>query len=183
MDVLSPPQIQISIRLCPQANNCRFKDVKDLRFGADDGWVTLQNPSIKIFFYFIHRNPEAACCQVSCSELLQLCHWLLQRNTAVSEQAWLITCGCTGSKMLNDWWPSSFLLPQLKTTPLPSVISPFKDSILFFFFKALLWCNVSSFVLCWRPCCVFSCRLPQTARWRPDPSGCPLSHWHYDPPQ
>lgn len=37
--VLSPPQIQMFRPFCPQVNNCRFEDVKDLCFGAADTWV------------------------------------------------------------------------------------------------------------------------------------------------
>lgn len=158
MDVFSPPQIQVAMSLCPQVNTCRFKDVKDLCFGADDTWVTYFKPlKLKRSSFFICWKPDAACGKASPSELLQLCQWWLQKNRAVSpptlrplpKQGWLIIC--IGSKVVTDSWPSSFLLPQLKTTPLPSVISPFKLKLLFFLIAFCiylfwcLWCHVFFF--------------------------------------
>lgn len=77
-------------------------------------------------------RPAETLYKVSPSELLQWCHWWLQRNTAVSPVKLLKLCLnrvdwqsavlMWGVKPWNDLWPSSFLLPQPKTTPFPLVI-------------------------------------------------------------
>lgn len=96
-------------------------------------------------------------CKVSPSQLLQWCHWWLQRNTTVSPVKLFRTLPDWQSAVLmwqvkpqNDLWPSSFLLPQPKTTPLPLVISPFKAVVRFniccFGVLCVFWCLLHVFL-------------------------------------
>lgn len=114
-------------------------------------WSRVSRALQTLKFHYSFWSAETLC-KVSPSQLLQWCHWWWQRNTAVSpvklfrtlpEQGRL-TISCFDVKPRNDLWPSSFLLPQPKTTPLPLVINPFKAVVRF---------NISCFgVLCvfWR---------------------------------
>lgn len=132
MDVLSPPQTQTAMSLCPQVNTCRFKDVKDLCFIADDTWVTyFKALKWKHSSFFICWNPLLlAVVSVVAAEEDSRKSPTVNPFRPLPKHGWLIIC--IGSKVVNDSWP--FLLPQLKTTPLPSVISPFKLKLVFFVF-------------------------------------------------